>query len=63
MEKQAVIEHFGSYAEVARLLGISRQAVHKWPDVIPFRQAYRIEKATGGELKLDDRRYEAEDKS
>lgn len=53
MDKQTVISHFGGPAKVAAALGISRQAVYGWPEIVPPRRQYEIERITGGELKAD----------
>ena len=41
MDKSKAIKLAGSAAELARLLGITRQAVSKW-DAIPQLQVYRL---------------------
>lgn len=55
MLKADVIKHFGTQANIVKALRnagypISRPAVSKWNDVIPEKQALRIEKITGGAL-------------
>ena len=59
MKKDDVLKHFGddSYA-VAAALGITRQAVEKWPPVIPERCAYRLVALTKGRLKMTPALYE-----
>jgi hypothetical protein len=43
MEKTKAIELLGgSVAEAAKKLGVSYQAVSKWPDVLPQRVADRV---------------------
>lgn len=42
MKKIDVIEAFGGAAVLADRLGISRQAVHKWPDDVPPLRVYQI---------------------
>lgn len=42
MKKSEAIKKFGSQAKLAKALGISRQAVHKWPDEIPKMRMYQI---------------------
>ena len=44
--KQA-IEIAGSQVKLARLLGISHQAVNKWQDAPPIRHLIEIERLTG----------------
>lgn len=48
---RAVLELY-SKPDLARLLGVTNSAVHKWHD-IPARFAVRLEKATGGKLKRE----------
>jgi hypothetical protein len=57
MQKETVIKHFGSAARVARALGVSRQAVHKWPDLIPELSALRLDRITEGKLRYDEDEY------
>lgn len=42
MKKQQAIEAFGSVAALATALGISPQAIYKWPDVLPQRTADEV---------------------
>ena len=42
MKKRDAVQHFGSEANIARLLKISRQAVSKWGEVIPIKSAARL---------------------
>lgn len=51
MKKQAAIDYFGSASKVSIVLNISRQAVSKWPEKIPEKQALKLEKLTRGELR------------
>lgn len=45
-------------AATARLLGVSRQAAHKWfrVGVIPINRAVQLELATGGAIKRSELR-------
>lgn len=45
------IEWAGSKAELARRLGIYKQAVSSWGDNIPEGRAYQIEVISGGKVK------------
>lgn len=54
MTKDKVIEHFGSAANVARALNLSRAAVSSWPDEIPLLRQMQIEKLTKGKLKANN---------
>ncbi len=53
MFKSDAIKHFGTATELARRLGVGKALVSKWPDVVPPRYAYEIERLTGGKLKAD----------
>jgi len=53
MLKSAAIEHFGGAAKLAAALGLTRQAVHAWPDVVPDLYQYKLHVITGGKLPLD----------
>lgn len=57
MLKATVIDHFPSNRAIARVLGVSPQAVGQWGDVIPERAALLLEKLTGGALKYDPSLY------
>ena len=62
----ALIEHFGTQAELARRLGVDRAAVNQWAKTgLPARRAVEIERLTGGEFKAVDlmRGYGGEDQN
>jgi DNA-binding transcriptional regulator YdaS (Cro superfamily) len=42
MTKKEAIGHFGSVAKLAKALGISVQAVHKWGEFVPPVRAYHV---------------------
>lgn len=42
MKKATAIKKSGSAAELARILGISKQAVSKWGEQLPPLQVYRL---------------------
>jgi hypothetical protein len=42
MDKSEAIKRAGSGAELARLLGIKRQAVDNWPNQIPPMRVYQL---------------------
>lgn len=42
MTKKEAVALFGSQAELARALGLSRQAVSKWGDKLPPLRVYQI---------------------
>lgn len=57
MKTQAAIEHFGSKSAVAAALGIYKQAVSQWGELVPETRAYQIQVVTGGALKVDPAEY------
>lgn len=57
MNKSNVIEYFGDIRRTADALGISYQAVYKWPDLVPRSSAYQIQVVTRGKLKVDPSVY------
>jgi transcriptional regulator with XRE-family HTH domain len=42
MRKEEAINRFGSVASLATALGITRQAIYQWEEVLPQDQADRI---------------------
>lgn len=55
MNIEIVFEYFGSQSELARLLEITRAAVHSWQTIgIPPMQAIQIERITKGHFKAAD---------
>lgn len=57
MYKKDVIDHFGTQRAVAKALGISDAAVSQWKEVIPEKDAYRLEAVTAGVLKYQESAY------
>lgn len=55
MQKIQAIEHFGGVTKVSALLGISRQAIHKWPPEVPDLYQYRLHQLSDGQLPLAKR--------
>ncbi|HGV9229879.1 TPA: Cro/CI family transcriptional regulator [Providencia rettgeri] len=58
MYKTLVLTHFGGTVKTATALGISHSAVCQWLDVVPEKQALRIERLTSGKLKYEPALYE-----
>lgn len=54
MTKTEAIEHFGSAANVARALQLSRAAISSWPEEVPLLRQMQLEKLTDGKLKADN---------
>lgn len=55
MTPQDLIAHYGTQAEIARVLGCKQPSVSEWFEngVIPEGRQYQIEIATDGLLKAD----------
>jgi DNA-binding transcriptional regulator YdaS (Cro superfamily) len=43
MLKKDVVQHFGSQRAIAKALWLSESAVSQWRDVIPEKDAFKIE--------------------
>lgn len=57
MYKKEVITHFGSQRAIAKALGLSESAISQWKEVIPEKDAFKIEKMTAGALRLEPSLY------
>lgn len=57
MLKKTVIKYFGNQLKAAEALGLTRGSVSQWREVIPEKQALRVEKITEGALKYDPSLY------
>lgn len=57
MYKKDVLAHFEKMSEVAKVLGISVAAISQWGDVIPEKNAYRLQAITNNQLKVDESLY------
>ncbi len=62
MNVNDIVEYFGSKAKAAEVLGIGRSNLTHWgnKEHIPERQAMRLDKLTGGELKYNASDYNSE---
>lgn len=58
MEKKTLLEHFGNPTKAAKALGISRQGIYLWGDLVPELVAYKAQGITGGALTVDPATYE-----
>ncbi len=58
MTKSSVIKYFKSTTATARFLNISQAAVSKWPEIIPEKQAMRLDRLTNGALEYNESLYE-----
>ena len=57
MKKSIAIKHFGGVVKLASALSVSHSSVSQWGDVIPEKQALKLEKITNGKLKYDPSLY------
>jgi len=57
MLKKTVVKYFGNQLKTAGALSLTRGSVSQWGEVIPEKQALRIEKLTNGALKYDPALY------
>jgi hypothetical protein len=53
MRKDDVIAHFGGKRETANALGITFQAVHDWPEIVPPTRQYHVHVAVTEPLYAD----------
>ena len=58
MKKQKVIEYFGSANKASKNIGLTRQAVCQWHEVIPVEWALRLDKMTDGALPFHKEEYQ-----
>ena len=61
MEKQKVVDHYGSPSKVAQALKVSRQAVAQWEEIIPEASAMKLHLITNGKLEYDPELYRFKD--
>ena len=55
LKTEDAVAHFeGKPIEVARALGISKQAVSKWGEFVPLASALLLEKLTDGALQAQE---------
>lgn len=52
MLKSEAIEFFGGAPKLGRLLGLTRQAIHAWPEVVPDLYQYKLHHLSEGRLPL-----------
>jgi transcriptional repressor of cell division inhibition gene dicB len=51
MTLQDALRHFKTRSQIARVLGIERQAITRWKDGIPVRRQFELEILSKGKLK------------
>lgn len=57
MKKKTVLAYYKTPAAIASALKITRQAVHQWPETVPFGYAYVIDVLTHGQVPLGLHHY------
>lgn len=58
MKKKAVLKYFGnSVTEVAKACGVSCSSVSQWGEIIPERNALKLDRLTDGKLKYKESMY------
>jgi len=60
MLKHTAMAHFGTQTAIALRLNINQAAVSQWGEVIPEKQAGRLERLTGGFLKFEEAHYQTD---
>ena len=63
MYTATAVDFFGSKAEIARKLGISRTAVSRWGWRVPEGSAYKLQSITKQKLKVVESLYDTERKT
>ncbi|AUK49140.1 Cro/CI family transcriptional regulator [Pasteurella multocida] len=58
MLKTDVINYFGKLENVAKALSISVSAISQWNEVIPEKNAYKLQDITKGKLKVNRDLYQ-----
>lgn len=57
MIKAEAVRHYGSQKKLASILGVSDAAVSRWGEIIPEKQAFRLERITEGGLRYRPELY------
>ncbi len=57
MFKERVVKHFGNQTILAKTLRVSCASVSQWGEIIPEKQAMRLERLTEGKLQYDESLY------
>ncbi|HBW3346619.1 Cro/CI family transcriptional regulator [Klebsiella pneumoniae] len=58
MYKQDAIKFFGTKTAIAKTLGIAQSSVSVWGELVPEKNAMKLQIASGGALKYDPAAYE-----
>lgn len=57
MYKKEVLRHYGTLVKLAEILNISPSAISQWKEIIPERQAYRIQRLSNNALTVNPELY------
>ena len=52
MQKTEAIKFYGTATRLAKALGITPQAVYKWPATVPMVRQYQLAELTGDRLNV-----------
>lgn len=63
MRTRDAVDYFKTKVRLAEELGISHSAVSQWGTLMPEKQAFKLDRITGGQLKYDASFYAAPDKT
>ncbi|BCL70549.1 Regulatory protein cro [Vibrio nigripulchritudo SFn27] len=58
MYKSEAVDHFGNALTLAKALKITSGAISLWGEIIPEKQALKLDRLTKGSLKYDPSLYE-----
>ncbi|HDG7584013.1 transcriptional regulator [Klebsiella pneumoniae] len=58
MFKQDAINYFGSKSKLAKAAGVAPASVSVWGDLVPEKNAMRLQLASGGVLQYDPKVYD-----
>ena len=58
MKKADVVAYYGSNNKTSKNIGLTRQAVDFWGEIIPITWAVKLDKLTDGELKFEKELYQ-----
>ena len=59
MKKSDVVKFFGgTEPAAAAALGVTKQAVHSWGDIVPEGIAYKVQVLTNDQLRVDPKVYQ-----
>ena len=60
MKTQDAIDYYGNQVELAKALGVTKQAITQWKEtgILPIGRAYQMQVVTGGDMEVDPNQYE-----